>query len=78
MKEAYKMIENDKLHRPLCPLLAIASIGSSYGITKDIARCVLDKCAFWDCVGRECYIVSAASSLAIVADALTEGNGYET
>lgn len=72
------MIENGKLHRPLCPLLAIASIGSSCGITKNVAGCVLDECAFWDCVGHECYIVSAASSLQTVADALTEGNAYET
>ena len=39
----------------ICPLLAIASIGST---GYNPAACIQDRCALWNYVGLECSLVS--------------------
>lgn len=47
----------------VCPLLAIASIGTSSGS----AICIEERCAFWSCGDLECAIHA-------IADAIREGS----
>ena len=43
----------------ICPLMAIASIGNDRGP----AVCLEDRCAWWDHLGRSCWIASGADCI---------------
>ncbi len=47
----------------ICPLLAIACIGSTSGSSV----CLGDHCAWWDFGGNECVMATAAAALGEVA-----------
>lgn len=47
----------------ICPMLAIAGIGSTSGS----AECIEDRCAWWNYAASECAIVSLADNIAEVA-----------
>lgn len=48
----------------VCPLLAIAGIGSGGGP----AVCIEDRCAWWGYAGSECVMVTAAIAAREVAE----------
>ncbi len=50
----------------ICPLLAIASIGTASGP----AVCLGERCAWYDCAGSECAMVTAAIAVREVAENL--------
>lgn len=43
----------------ICPMLAVASIGSTSGP----AVCIRERCAWWDPAGSECAIAAIASAV---------------
>lgn len=51
----------------ICPLLAIASIGSSSGPSV----CIEERCALWNYDGSECALVSIPYSIQEISDNLT-------
>ncbi len=53
------------MNRPtnICPLLAIAGIGTTSGS----ALCLGERCAWWDFCGSECVMITAATALGEVA-----------
>lgn len=48
----------------ICPLLAIASIGSNSGPSV----CIGERCALWDFADNECTLVSIPVAIRKVAD----------
>lgn len=48
----------------ICPLMAIAGIGSS---STAAPVCLGPRCAWWDFGGNECVIITAATALGEVA-----------
>lgn len=56
----------------ICPLLAIAGIGSTSG---GPAVCLMDRCALWNCSANECAVVCIAESIATIAAELTDREG---